>query len=410
MTHFGTPHSDWLTRPETQNLLRVLNADGAITRCVGGCVRDTLLQVADRDTEVDMATNLTPEQVMTRLKAAGVKTVGTGLRHGTVSAIIYLEEGLHLEEGPLIYEITSLRVDVTTDGRHAKVAFTQDWQGDAARRDFTINALYADADGTLHDPTGHGLDDIKAKRVRFIGEARARIEEDYLRVLRYFRFHYRLTPEAALDAQARAACTQAAPALATLSGERRQAEMLKIMALPQAHKAARALQEAGLLSVILDMPSPDLAPLEAMVALSDDPLLRLIALVPDEASGAAMAQSLRLSNRQKERIGRALNKKEETLPLEQALYIDGPMAVLDRATLAHAKGQGSLQAVQAAARQTAGYQRPKFPLTGAMMQAAGLPKGPSMGVMSRLLEGWWVESGFPDAAAVEAELAARMKK
>jgi poly(A) polymerase len=404
MTQLDAKHSQWLTRPETQELLRILNAGEAITRCVGGCVRDTLLQVATRDTEVDMATNLAPEEVMQRLKAAAIKGVGTGLQHGTVSAI------LHIEDATLIYEITSLRVDVATDGRHAKVAFTQDWQGDAARRDFTINALYTDADGTLHDPTGQGLDDIKAKHVRFIGAASARIEEDYLRVLRYFRFHFRLTPEADLDAEALAACAAAAPSMATLSGERRQAEMLKIIRLAAAPKAARALNEAGLLAAILELPPQGLDALDAMVALSDDPILRLMALLPDAASGVGLAKSLRLSNKQGERIRAALSKAPEGRDLQEAFYVDGPVAVVDRAYLACAKGHGDAAHLQAAVRQAEAYQRPKFPLTGAMMQAAGLPNGPTMGVMSRLLEAWWVEHGFPDEAAVAAELAVRMEK
>ncbi len=417
MTQLDKKHSQWLTRPETQELLQTLNADGAITRCVGGCVRDTLLQVAGRDTEVDMATNLAPEKVMERLKAAGLKVVGTGLRHGTVSAIV------HTEDATLIYEITSLRVDVTTDGRHAEVAFTQDWQADAARRDFTMNALYADADGTLYDPTRQGLDDIKANHVRFIGEARARIEEDYLRVLRYFRFHFRLTPEADLDAEALAACAATAPSMATLSGERRQAEMLKIMSLASAQKAARAMQAAGLLPAILELNPQGFDALDAMVALSDDPILRLMALLPDAASGAGLAKTLRLSNKQAERIraalpagsskapeGRALEEAPEGRALEEAFYVDGPVAVVDRAYLACAKGQGDAALLQAAVRQAEAYQRPKFPLTGAMMQAAGLPNGPTMGVMSRLIEAWWVEQGFPDEAAVAAELLVRMEK
>ena len=204
-------------------------------------MRDTLMGVANADTEVDMATDLPPEEVMARLKKAKIKCVPTGIKHGTVSAILY--EG----DKALVYEITTLRVDMKTDGRHAEVAFTEDWHGDAARRDFTINALYADADGTLHDPTAQGIADIKAKRVRFIGDAQARIEEDYLRVLRYFRFHFRLTPDAALDDDALDACRGAAVPLRGLSGERKQQEMMKIMALPDADKAAKALQHAGLL-------------------------------------------------------------------------------------------------------------------------------------------------------------------
>ncbi|HAT07892.1 MAG TPA: CCA tRNA nucleotidyltransferase, partial [Rhodobiaceae bacterium] len=139
MTNLQGKYSSWLEREQTQHLLQVLNGHGATTRCVGGCVRDALMGVADADTEVDMATNLTPEEVMARLKKAKIKCVPTGIKHGTVSAILY--QGQYA----LVYEITTLRVDSITDGRHAEVAFTEDWQGDAARRDFTINALYADA-------------------------------------------------------------------------------------------------------------------------------------------------------------------------------------------------------------------------------------------------------------------------
>ena len=267
MAQLEKTYSGWLERRQTQHLLQVLNGDGAITRCVGGCVRDALMGLANADTEVDMATDLPPEEVMARLKKAKIKCVPTGIKHGTVSAILY--EG----DSALVYEITTLRVDIKTDGRHAEVAFTEDWRGDAARRDFTINALYADADGLLHDPTAQGIDDIKAKRVRFIGDAPARIEEDYLRVLRYFRFHFRLTPNAALDDDALDACRGAAVPLRGLSGERKQQEMLKIMALPDADKAAKALQHAELLRPVLGVEPIAFAPLSAMLELSHDPLI-----------------------------------------------------------------------------------------------------------------------------------------
>jgi poly(A) polymerase len=408
MTQIEASYSGWLTLPQTQQILTLLNGDGATTRCVGGCVRDALMGLATAETEVDMATDLPPETVMARLKKAGIKTVPTGIKHGTVSAILY--EG----DAALVYEITTLRVDVTTDGRHAEIAFTEDWQGDAARRDFTINALYADADGTLYDPTGHGLADIKARHVRFIGDAAARIEEDYLRVLRYFRFHFRLTPEADMQPDALAACRAAAVGLRGLSGERKQQEMLKIMSLPDAAKAARALHKADLWRAIIGVEPVEFDMLAALVPLSDDPLLRLMSLLPNSAAAQSMAAALRLSNKQKMRLAKALEMPLDVAHLPAALYFDGAQAVADRALLALADlgaagaddaAQDKLHAAVVAAR---AYEKPKFPLTGAMMQKAGLADGPAMGTMSQTLERWWVAEGFPNAAAVEAELKRRV--
>ena len=401
MAQLEKTYSGWLERRQTQHLLQVLNGDGAITRCVGGCVRDALMGLANADTEVDMATDLPPEEVMARLKKAKIKCVPTGIKHGTVSAILY--EG----DSALVYEITTLRVDIKTDGRHAEVAFTEDWQGDAARRDFTINALYADADGLLHDPTAQGIDDIKAKRVRFIGDAPARIEEDYLRVLRYFRFHFRLTPNAALDHDALDACRGAAVPLRGLSGERKQQEMLKIMALPDADKAAKALQHAELLRPVLGVEPIAFAPLSAMLELSHDPLLRLMALLPSADAAQVLATTLRLSKKQTMRLIKAMQMPLDLTALAKVLYFDGAQAVADRALLARATGETDPRLDEALAL-AAAYQRPKFPLTGAMMQKAGMADGPEMGQMAFALEQWWVAEGFPDIAAVEAELKKRV--
>ena len=401
MAQLEKTYSGWLERRQTQHLLQVLNGDGAITRCVGGCVRDALMGLANADTEVDMATDLPPEEVMARLKKAKIKCVPTGIKHGTVSAILY--EG----DSALVYEITTLRVDVKTDGRHAEVAFTEDWQGDAARRDFTINALYADADGSLHDPTAQGIDDIKAKRVRFIGDAPARIEEDYLRVLRYFRFHFRLTPNAALDDDALDACRTAAVPLRGLSGERKQQEMLKIMALPDADKAAKALRHAELLRPVLGVEPIAFAPLSAMLELSHDPLLRLMALLPSADAAQVLATTLRLSKKQTMRLIKAMQMPLDLTALAKVLYFDGAQAVADRALLARATGETDPRLDEALAL-AAAYQRPKFPLTGAMMQKAGMADGPEMGQLAFALEQWWVAEGFPDIAAVEAELKKRV--
>ena len=402
MTKLEAKFSGWLARPQTQSVLSVLNADGATTRCVGGCVRDALMGIATPDTEVDMATDLPPQEVMARLKKTKIKCVPTGIKHGTVSAILY--DG----DTPLVYEITTLRVDKTTDGRHAEVAFTADWQGDAARRDFTINALYADADGTLHDPTGEGMADIAARRVRFIGDAAARIEEDYLRVMRYFRFHFRLTPNEPLNDAALAACQAASAGVRGLSGERRQTEMLKIMVLPHAHEAAQSMQQAGLLRSVLGIEPVEFDNLAAMMRLSDDPLLRLMTLMPSTDAGHVLATNLRLSKKQTMRVMTALERPLDLSKLRHALYFDGSEAVCDRALLALAAGQGAASALDEALNMAAEFKKPKFPLTGAMMQSAGLTKGPEMGTMSKALEDWWVEQGFPDADALEAELRKRV--
>ena len=385
----------------------MLNGNGATTRCVGGCVRDALMGVAHEDTEVDMATDLPPEEVMARLKKAKIKCVPTGIKHGTVSAILYQNDKA------LVYEITTLRVDVTTDGRHAEVAFTEDWHGDAARRDFTINALYADADGTLHDPTEQGLADIAAAQVRFIGDAQARIEEDYLRVLRYFRFHYRLTPDAAPDMAVLSACRAAAVPLRGLSGERKQQEMLKIMALPAADKAARALHEAGLPRPVLGFEPLTFASLTAILPLSADPLLRMMALLPSADAAQRMATTLRLSKKQTMRLIKAMEMPLDLAALSKMLYFDGAEAVADRALLALAsldEGHEMRAALEEAADEAAAYQRPKFPLTGKMMQQAGMADGPAMGQMAFALEQWWVAEGFPNIEAVEAELKKRVEE
>ena len=407
MTKLQGTHSGWLERRQTQHLLQVLNGDGATTRCVGGCVRDALMGVAHEDTEVDMATDLPPEEVMARLKKAKIKCVPTGIKHGTVSAILYQDDKA------LVYEITTLRVDVTTDGRHAEVAFTEDWHGDAARRDFTINALYADADGTLHDPTEQGLADIAAAQVRFIGDAQARIEEDCLRVLRYFRFHYRLTPDAAPDMAVLSACRAAAVPLRGLSGERKQQEMLKIMSLPAADKAARALHEAGLPRPVLGFEPLAFASLTAILPLSADPLLRMMALLPSADAAQMMATTLRLSKKQTMRLIKAMEMPLDLAALSKMLYFDGAEAVADRALLALAsldEGHEMRAALEEAAAEAAAYQRPKFPLTGKMMQQAGMADGPAMGQMAFALEQWWVAEGFPNIEAVEAELKKRVEE
>ena len=397
--------SAWLRDPLTQKLLHLLNGDGAITRCVGGCVRDTLLGRADAQTEVDMATTMAPQNVMAQLAEANIKTVPTGLKHGTITAI--LPRG----ESHALFEITTLRRDVETDGRHAKVQYTDDWAEDAARRDFTINALYADADGQIYDPNGQGMVDIAAGHVRFIGAAEQRISEDHLRVLRFFRFHFTLAADKPMDATAYAACCAAAEALQALSGERKQAEILKILALPNP-SACLALLAAPpfalpVFGVETGFHHDRLAALTGL-AQPSDAVLRLAALL-NGTNAPAVCDALKLSKKQCQRVLAATGEHSRLNEgdIVGALYFDGADQIADAAMLALAEG-GDAAHWQSVLAQVAAWQKPDFPLNGAMMRAAGLADGPEMGEMARALEQWWVAAGFPETEAVKSELARRM--
>ena len=405
--------ADWLTRPETQHLLALLNGDGGVTRAVGGCVRDTVLGHATHDTEVDLATSLLPDEVMARLQAANVRVIPTGLEHGTVTALLRPDAAT-----PWSYEITTLRRDVETDGRHAQVAFSDDWEADAARRDLTINALYADADGRLHDPLGLGLDDVAARRIRFIGEASQRIEEDYLRILRFYRFHFTLAANQALAADAVAACSQAAPHIAALSGERKQAELLKILALPEAAPAIGAMRAAGLLAPLFGAKSQqgyDVSRLEKLAAESDDAILRLASLFETAELAMQAAQTLRLANKQQARIAAALKPSVHIAnsDIRAALYFDGVATLRDQAHLALADGGNDAAKADfwhQLLQQLEDYEKPVFPLNGTALKQAGIAEGPAMGALLKQLENWWVAHDFPPLAALQDELHAQLEK
>ena len=280
--------ADWLKRPQTVRVFSALSKDGVTTRAVGGAVRNTLLGLPV--TEIDLATTALPERVMALAKAAGLKAVPTGIEHGTVTVIV---DGMP-------FEVTTLRRDVETYGRHATVAFTEDWEEDAKRRDFTLNALYADRDGTVFDPLG-GYGDLVAGRVRFIGEAEDRIKEDYLRILRFFRFnaYYGKGP---LDPEGLAACVKLRAGLDQLSAERVAGELRRILVAPQAVRAIEALFDYGLLTDLLAS-APRMIRFTRLVAaeealgLAPDPALRLAALAVFVAEDAErLAERLRLSN------------------------------------------------------------------------------------------------------------------
>lgn len=373
----------WLARPGFRRLLGALAADAGMTRLVGGVVRDSLLQLPVSD--IDLATRLTPDKVMDTLESAGIRAVPTGLAHGTVTAIV----------GGTPHEVTTLRRDVATDGRHAHVAFTDDWQADAARRDFTINALYADPlDGTVIDFFG-GLDDLARRRVRFIGEPRTRIAEDHLRILRFFRFSARFST--GLDPDGLEACAARANDLMALSRERIRDELLKLLDLPDPADTVEAMIEHGILAPVLPEITADrLAALRMLIAsetaarVAPDGLRRLAALLPpDPRLATEIAGRLRLSNLEKGRLLHAATRSTVPADPRALAYSIGPAATLDRLLLT----------ADPRAAQWAGplshYSRPRLPVSGRDLIAMGLPPGP---IVSRRLgdvEQRWIEAGFP---------------
>ncbi|MEX1147645.1 MAG: CCA tRNA nucleotidyltransferase [Sphingomonadales bacterium] len=404
---------EWLDRAETRRLMATLDPEGAgdVARFVGGAVRDAVLGRPVRD--VDVATVLAPGEVVRKLEAVGIKVAPTGIDHGTVTAVI--------DHHP--FEITTLRHDVETFGRHARVAFTDDWHADAARRDFTMNALYCGLDGRVRDPVG-GLVDLAARRVRFIGDAGARIAEDALRILRFFRFHA-WYGEGAPDADGLAACADRAADLAKLSRERVRDELLKLVSAPDPGPVVRIMDEAGVLGRVL----PEAAlfdRFDGLVALERaigeaDPLRRLAALLPDDAAGAG--ERLRLSKRQQTRLSEMIAPRGDIAPdyapghdgaalnrrMRVALYRLGRERVIDHALLNRAASGGLADDPRwtrfvDAARD---WDIPAFPLRGRDLIAVGAETGRGLGDMLYALESWWISRDFKPSAD---ELVARARQ
>ena len=389
----------WMTAPETVAVFDALEAAGGAdcARYVGGCVRNSLIGQPVND--IDIATRLTPEQVTAALKAAGLKAVPTGIEYGTVTAV----------SGGKPFEITTLRRDVATDGRRAVVAFTDDWARDAERRDFTLNSLYASRDGAIFDPTGQGVADARAGRIAFVGEPEERVREDYLRILRFFRF-FAWYGHGPADAAALAACESLKGGLGTLSAERVSKELLKLLAAPDPRASVNLMVGAGVLGELLPAPI-DLARFNGLVAVEEDQLfetdavLRLAALLPDDQLGAVqVAQRLRLSNAERDRIAAALAPmpalKSWMSPREirRALYRQGPQVFRDRAKLAWARAERTATTPQwrGMIALGEGWTAPAFPLTGQDVIAAGAPKGPVVGQVLREVEDWWIDHDFLD--------------
>ncbi len=379
------PAQPWMTDPATRAVLAALSAAGEPVRFVGGCVRDALIGFERENVDIDLATPLLPDAVIAAAEAAGLRAVPTGMEHGTVTIVA--------DHRP--FEVTTLRRDVETDGRRAVVAFTRHWAEDAARRDFRLNALYADPDGTLHDPTGGGMDDARAGRIVFVGDPETRIREDYLRILRFFRFTA-WYGRAAPHAESLAACTRLKDGLNRLSAERLGKETLKLLAAADPRTAVRLMRDSGVLAELLPR-ADDLHHFEALAPLSDDALLRLAALLPDAEAGAAVAARLRLSNAQRDRLLAALAPEPRVRPddpsqsVRAALYAVGAQTVADRLRLSAAERGGDPAELLALAAE---WTPKRLPVTGADLQALGLPPGPELGSTLRRLEQAWIASDF----------------
>lgn len=387
----------WLNEADTKAVMEALVANGGTARFVGGCVRNALL--GEPVSDIDIATTETPESAKALLEAKGVKVVPTGIDHGTITAVTPTRH----------FEITTLRVDVATDGRRADVAFTGDWLEDAKRRDFTMNALYCDADGTIHDPLG-GRDDLKARRVRFIGDPHERIREDYLRILRFFRFHA-FYGKGEPDAAGLRACAEERDGLKQLSGERVRDELLKIASADEAGAAFRQMAAAGILAVVLPEASR-LDRFEKYVEIESqqlfapaDPILRLGAMLDLDAAGvASLAQRLRLSNKDRDRLEAMLTDKTKIVcylsmrEVRRALYLMGLRLFKDRVSLGWADDRRGHNAFQwrAMLAMADSWEKPELPLTGDMIKAAGVPEGPEIGRVRKEVEEWWIDSDFID--------------
>jgi poly(A) polymerase len=388
-------HATWLKAAETQKLIAALEAARAGgSRFVGGCVRNTLM--GHEVDDIDIATQLTPDQVTEVAKQAGFAAHPTGIEHGTVTVVVNSKP----------FEVTTLRRDVSTDGRRATVAFTESWEEDAQRRDFRMNALYADAQGNIHDPTGGGIEDTRTGRVIFIGDAHTRIKEDYLRILRFFRFNawYARGP---VDPNGLHACADLVAGLDTLSVERVWKEVKKLLAAPDPRAAwegmsaiearARALPELSN-DTLLDA----LCSLEADLMLKPDPMTRIAAALTDQQSAKTLANRLKLSNEERDRLVAALGDDVKITSflsmreMRRAIYKLGNEAFRDRVMLAWAKAGDKAQQWRALVAHAQMWTPPKMPLTGDEVMAAGVPAGPKVGVVMREVEDWWIDADFPD--------------
>lgn len=407
----------WMTAPETRALLDALGAGGAEVRFIGGCVRDAILKRQVRD--IDIAVPEPPDKVMALLKDRGLKAVPTGIEHGTITAVVE----------KAVFEITTLRVDVESYGRRARVAFTDDWKMDAARRDFTINALSCTAEGDIYDYF-KGLDDLAHGRIRFVGNPRERIEEDRLRLLRFFRFyaHYGRPPP---DPEALAACREQARSVALLSGERVRVETFRTLMAPDSADVFQLMQGTGVIEHVL----PEAARIDRLrmmtwldsramrfESVAPDPIRRLAGLIETDARGAdAIADRFRMSNEHRRRLAAMMNPNDPINPdaeprlIRRALRHLGSATVRDLALLTwadelaavgrlpHPRTEGWIAIIEAADAWTL----TTFPLRGRDALALGVEPGPRVGELLRAVEAWWEDNDYrPDRLACSEKLQA----
>ena len=391
LTQEQRAHFDWLDAPHLKKVVAALEAvETGAARYVGGCVRDSLLGEAPKD--FDLATFLTPDVVVSALKKARLGAAPTGIDHGTVTAIAD-HRGL---------EVTTLRADVSTDGRRATVAFTRDWSTDAGRRDFRLNAIYLTPDGKLFDPVG-GLEDVRNKRVRFIGDPEARIREDYLRILRFFRFTARFSKD--FDEPGLAACAGLKTGIGRLSAERVGAEVMAILSLPRAAFALTAIAGADILSEIWDSPA-DIAALSRLKEIAPDlpAAVGLAALYGQGGDG--VGRRLRLSNAEKAIRSKALAGAAEVAPgladpaARVLAYRFGKEVFADASALACAFGRIDEAEYRRLKALIDPWTVPVLPVSGKHVVAAGVAPGPDVSAILGAVEAQWTAEDFPDEARV----------
>lgn len=387
--------ADWLTFPETVAVMRALNtADPGCARFVGGCIRNTLRGAPVDD--IDIATQLTPDEVMSALNATGIRHIATGLEHGTITAIV--------DGHP--FEITTLRRDVETDGRRAVVAFTRDWELDAARRDFRLNAIYADADGNLFEFVEHSIRDAIAGYVAFIGDPDERLREDYLRILRFFRFNAWYGQQ--LDTDGFKACSRQKEGLLKIAPERIWKELKKTAAAPNPRDGLLAMDGSGVLALLAGGGRADelgyLMDAEQMARREIDPLVRIMAILPRSREALqAFCERMKVSNEEHRRLTAwfdpglghllAYGKRKARSELKQVLYTHGAQAVCDRVLVDSATKRDDGLAARYVCGLAGRWERPTFPIGGDDALAAGL-KGPEVGKALRRVETRWIQSHF----------------
>ena len=393
-TKLDPAREPWMRTKEVCAVMEALTAEGRAARFVGGAVRNALL---DRPVDdIDIATPLVPDEVTRRLTHARIAALPTGIEHGTVTAVV----------NGRAFEVTTLRRDVATDGRRAVVAFSEAWEEDAARRDFTINALYASFDGGLFDYNG-GIADLAAGRIRFIGDPVQRIREDFLRVLRLFRFHA-WYGKGEIDERALAAAAAEREGIRILSGERIRKELLRLLESENPVPVLQAMQQHKILAEIVPGEA-DLERLDRLVAIDaanffkPDPFLRLIAL-EDPPVAQAMSERLKLSNEERDRLLDLAGAREELTPylpvreVRRMLYRLSGQRFRDRVLLAWADDAKSSNTIawRALLALADAWERPRFPLSGRDVMAAGVPEGPLVGRVLAEVEAWWIDSDFTD--------------